>query len=138
MCLCSSPRPDPGVTNAVKVVANALQGRVPLVFLTGCVDPTEAEIYSLDQQADTEGASRFQPSPYRWPVTSPARTGSAGASMPSRWPATPPGPRNWSGSKSRAAFSASRSGRAIRLSPPENRAGYPARLAPETPAGLPG
>ncbi len=33
----------PGVTNAVNVVANAMQDRVPLVFLTGCVDAADAE-----------------------------------------------------------------------------------------------
>ena len=32
----------PGVANAVNVVANAYQDRVPLVFLTGCVDAGEA------------------------------------------------------------------------------------------------
>ena len=32
----------PGVANAVNVVANAYQDRVPLVFLTGCVDSGEA------------------------------------------------------------------------------------------------
>jgi acetolactate synthase-1/2/3 large subunit len=31
----------PGVANAVNVVANALQDRVPLVVLSGCVDPAE-------------------------------------------------------------------------------------------------
>ncbi len=36
----------PGVTNAVNVVANAWQDRVPLVFLTGCVDQAEAETYT--------------------------------------------------------------------------------------------
>jgi acetolactate synthase-1/2/3 large subunit len=44
----------PGVTNAVNVVANAMQDRVPLVFLTGCVDAAEAETYThqvLDHQA---------------------------------------------------------------------------------------
>jgi acetolactate synthase-1/2/3 large subunit len=32
----------PGVANAINVVANAYQDRVPLVFLTGCVDAGEA------------------------------------------------------------------------------------------------
>jgi acetolactate synthase-1/2/3 large subunit len=44
----------PGVANAVNVVANALQDRVPLVFLTGCVDAAEAETYThqvFDHQA---------------------------------------------------------------------------------------
>lgn len=36
----------PGVTNAVNVIANAYQDRVPLVFLTGCVDTVEAETYT--------------------------------------------------------------------------------------------
>ncbi|TAG23722.1 MAG: thiamine pyrophosphate-binding protein, partial [Rhodobacterales bacterium] len=44
----------PGVANAVNVVANAMQDRVPLVFLTGCVDAAEAETYThqvFDHQA---------------------------------------------------------------------------------------
>jgi acetolactate synthase I/II/III large subunit len=44
----------PGVANAVNVVANAQQDRVPLVFLTGCVDHAEAESYThqvFDHQA---------------------------------------------------------------------------------------
>jgi acetolactate synthase-1/2/3 large subunit len=44
----------PGVTNAVNVVANALQDRVPLIFLTGCVDQAEAETYThqvIDHQS---------------------------------------------------------------------------------------
>ncbi|MEP4034848.1 thiamine pyrophosphate-binding protein [Roseibium polysiphoniae] len=36
----------PGVANAINVVANAWQDRVPLVFLTGCVDAAEAESYT--------------------------------------------------------------------------------------------
>ncbi len=36
----------PGVANAVNVVANAMQDRVPLVFVTGCVDTAEAESYT--------------------------------------------------------------------------------------------
>ncbi|MCA1299147.1 thiamine pyrophosphate-binding protein [Stappia indica] len=36
----------PGVANAVNVVANAWQDRVPLIFLTGCVDAAEAESYT--------------------------------------------------------------------------------------------
>jgi len=36
----------PGVANAVNVVANAEQDRVPLIFLTGCIDPAEAEGYT--------------------------------------------------------------------------------------------
>ena len=44
----------PGVANAVNVVANAMQDRVPLIFLTGCVDTAEAETYThqvFDHQA---------------------------------------------------------------------------------------
>ena len=44
----------PGVANAVNVVANAMQDRVPLIFLTGCVDAAEAETYThqvFDHQA---------------------------------------------------------------------------------------
>lgn len=36
----------PGVSNAVNVVANAMQDRVPLIFVTGCVDTAEAETYT--------------------------------------------------------------------------------------------
>lgn len=36
----------PGVANAVNVVANAMQDRVPLIFVTGCVDGAEAESYT--------------------------------------------------------------------------------------------
>jgi acetolactate synthase I/II/III large subunit len=44
----------PGVANAVNVVANAMQDRVPLVFLTGCVDVEIAKSYThqvFDHQA---------------------------------------------------------------------------------------
>ena len=44
----------PGVANAVNVVANAWQDRVPLIFLTGCVDPADALTYThqvFDHQA---------------------------------------------------------------------------------------
>ena len=44
----------PGVANAVNVVANAQQDRVPLLFLTGRVNPGEAETYThqvFDHQA---------------------------------------------------------------------------------------
>ncbi len=44
----------PGVANAVNVVSNALQDRVPLIFLTGCVDAELAETYThqvFDHQA---------------------------------------------------------------------------------------
>jgi len=36
----------PGVANAVNTVANAWQDRVPLIFLTGCVDPADAAGYT--------------------------------------------------------------------------------------------
>jgi acetolactate synthase-1/2/3 large subunit len=36
----------PGVTNAVNAVANALQDRVPLIFITGCVNPIDQEGYT--------------------------------------------------------------------------------------------
>ena len=36
----------PGVANAVNVVANAEQDRVPLIFVTGCVDEAEAAGYT--------------------------------------------------------------------------------------------
>ncbi|WP_319772713.1 thiamine pyrophosphate-binding protein [Breoghania sp.] len=44
----------PGMANAVNVVANAMQDRVPLIFLTGCVDGAEAVRYThqvFDHQA---------------------------------------------------------------------------------------
>ncbi|MEO0546108.1 MAG: thiamine pyrophosphate-binding protein [Pseudomonadota bacterium] len=44
----------PGVANAVNVVANAMQDRVPMLFLTGCIDAAEAETYThqvFDHQA---------------------------------------------------------------------------------------
>ncbi|MBX2855127.1 MAG: thiamine pyrophosphate-binding protein [Rhodobacteraceae bacterium] len=44
----------PGVANAVNVVANAMQDRVPMLFLTGCVDAWEAHSYThqvFDHQA---------------------------------------------------------------------------------------
>ena len=36
----------PGVANAANVMANALQDQVPLIFLTGCLDPAEAATYT--------------------------------------------------------------------------------------------
>ena len=36
----------PGVANAVNDIVNAEQDRVPLIFLTGCVDPAEAQTYN--------------------------------------------------------------------------------------------
>jgi acetolactate synthase-1/2/3 large subunit len=44
----------PGAANAVNVVANALQDRVPLIFLTGCIDEVDAGTYThqvLDHRA---------------------------------------------------------------------------------------
>jgi acetolactate synthase-1/2/3 large subunit len=44
----------PGAANAVNVIANAMQDRVPMIFLTGCVDAAEAETYThqvFDHQA---------------------------------------------------------------------------------------
>ncbi len=44
----------PGTLNGVNVVANALQDQVPLIVLSGCVDPEEAQRYThqvVDQQA---------------------------------------------------------------------------------------
>ena len=44
----------PGVANAINVVANAQQDRVPLVFITGCVDQALAESFThqvFDHQA---------------------------------------------------------------------------------------
>jgi acetolactate synthase-1/2/3 large subunit len=36
----------PGVANAVNVIANAWQDRVPMIFLTGCIDPSDALTYT--------------------------------------------------------------------------------------------
>jgi acetolactate synthase-1/2/3 large subunit len=36
----------PGVANAINVVANAMQDRVPMLFITGCVDNAEAATYT--------------------------------------------------------------------------------------------
>jgi acetolactate synthase-1/2/3 large subunit len=44
----------PGLMNGINVIANALQDRVPLIVLTGCVDADEALIYThqvLDHRA---------------------------------------------------------------------------------------
>lgn len=44
----------PGLVNAVNVVANAQQDRVPLILLTGCIEPATAQTYThqwLDQHA---------------------------------------------------------------------------------------
>lgn len=44
----------PGLVNAVNVVANAQQDRVPLILLTGCIEPATAQTYThqwLDQTA---------------------------------------------------------------------------------------
>jgi len=47
----------PGVANAVNVVANAQQDRVPLIFVTGCVDQAQAESYT-HQVFDHQGVLR--------------------------------------------------------------------------------
>ncbi len=44
----------PGLANGVNVVANAYQDRVPLIVLTGCVDPAEA--HSFTHQVMDHGA----------------------------------------------------------------------------------
>ncbi|MDH3692163.1 MAG: thiamine pyrophosphate-binding protein [Gammaproteobacteria bacterium] len=36
----------PGVANAANVIANAQQDRVPLLFITGCVDPDDSHSYT--------------------------------------------------------------------------------------------
>jgi acetolactate synthase-1/2/3 large subunit len=44
----------PGLVNSVNVVANAQQDRVPLILLTGCIEPATAQTYThqwLDQSA---------------------------------------------------------------------------------------
>ncbi len=44
----------PGVANAINFIANAQQDRVPIIFLTGCVDDNEAMTYThqiFDHQA---------------------------------------------------------------------------------------
>ncbi len=44
----------PGLANAINVIANAEQDRVPLIVLTGCVGPADAHTYThqvLDHQA---------------------------------------------------------------------------------------
>jgi len=51
----------PGVANAVNVVANAFQDRVPLIFLTGCVDADEALTYT--HQVITVNCSNLSPKP---------------------------------------------------------------------------
>ncbi|MEM1400990.1 MAG: thiamine pyrophosphate-binding protein, partial [Pseudomonadota bacterium] len=44
----------PGAANAFNVIANAEQDRVPLIFITGCIDPADAATYThqiFDHQA---------------------------------------------------------------------------------------
>lgn len=51
----------PGLLNAVNVVANAEQDRVPMVVLTGCLDPDEALTYThqvLDHRAVLEPVTK--------------------------------------------------------------------------------
>ena len=57
----------PGIANAVNVIANCFQDRVPMVALTGCVSPSPAK--------RRRRASRFRRSPWRL-----RRHGSGGAS----------------------------------------------------------
>ncbi|MEM8663738.1 MAG: thiamine pyrophosphate-binding protein, partial [Pseudomonadota bacterium] len=48
----------PGVANAVNVIANAYQDRVPLIFITGCLDGADADTYThqvFDHQALLSG-----------------------------------------------------------------------------------
>ncbi|HRE21973.1 MAG TPA: thiamine pyrophosphate-binding protein [Rhabdaerophilum sp.] len=60
----------PGAANAVNVVANAFQDRVPLIFLTGRVDQAEAESYT-HQVFDHQALFR--------PITKATLSASAGA-----------------------------------------------------------
>lgn len=51
----------PGVANAVNVIANADQDRVPMIFLTGCVDVDDAHSYThqiFDHKAVLEPITR--------------------------------------------------------------------------------
>ncbi len=51
----------PGVANAVNVIANADQDRVPMIFLTGCVDADDAHSYThqiFDHRAILEPITR--------------------------------------------------------------------------------
>ncbi len=89
----------PGVTNAVTVIAHALQDRVPLVVLTGCVDQALAESYThqiFDHQAMLRPLVKasFRAAPGRRSSSSPRRSpwrggGGRGRSIStcrSRWP----------------------------------------------------
>ncbi len=58
----------PGAMNGINVVANALQDRVPMIVLTGCVDADEAQTYThqvMDHQqiyrSITKGTFRMTP-----------------------------------------------------------------------------
>ena len=51
----------PGVVNGINVVANAMQDRVPLIVLSGCVDADEAQTYThqvFDHQAVLRGITK--------------------------------------------------------------------------------
>ena len=71
----------PGVANAVNVVANALQDRVPLIVLTGCIDEAQAFGYThqvFDHRdllrsfaADSAGSTAALPA-HRRPMQRPA------------------------------------------------------------------
>ncbi len=78
----------PGAANAVNVVANAWQDRVPLIFLTGCVDHGEAESYThqvFDHQQLLRPSSR-QASLLAWGA---GRDDGKGAGHCARRPAWP-------------------------------------------------
>ncbi|MGR3512709.1 MAG: thiamine pyrophosphate-binding protein [Paracoccaceae bacterium] len=51
----------PGALNGINVVENAREDRVPMILLTGCVDPETAQVYThqvLDQRAVLEGVTK--------------------------------------------------------------------------------
>ena len=51
----------PGALNGINVVENAREDRVPLMVLTGCVDPETAEVYThqvLDQREVFKGVTK--------------------------------------------------------------------------------
>jgi hypothetical protein len=68
----------PGVANAVNVVANAFQDRVPLIVLTGCID--EAQAFSYWSQRRSQSPSASGPArctstfPSLWPNRSSSKT----------------------------------------------------------------
>ena len=51
----------PGALNGINVVENAREDRVPLIVLTGCIDPETAEVYThqvLDQREVFKGVTK--------------------------------------------------------------------------------